>query len=54
MGSATVVQFNLKMVRFSYDLEMKMREQNRNNKQTEIEHVIGLSNGYKRAWLLVG
>ena len=37
MGSATVVQFNLKMVRFSYDLEMKMREQNRNNKRTEIE-----------------
>ena len=23
--------------RFSYDLEMKTREQNRNNKQTEIE-----------------
>ena len=37
MGSATVVQFNLKMVRFSYDLEMKMREQNRNNKRTDIE-----------------
>ena len=37
MGSATVVQFNLKMERFSYDLEMKMREQNRNNKRTEIE-----------------
>ena len=37
MGSATVVQFNLKMVPFSYDLEMKMREQNRNNKRTDIE-----------------
>ena len=37
MGSATVVQFNLKMERFSYDLEMKTREQNRNNKRTDIE-----------------
>ena len=41
---------------FSYDLEMKTREQNRNNKRTEIERfdLIGLSNGYKRARLLVG
>jgi len=30
------------MERFSYDLEMKTREQNRNNKRTEIER-----------WLLV-
>ena len=27
----------LKLERFSYDLEMKTREQNRNNKRTEIE-----------------
>ena len=27
----------LEVERFSYDLEMKTREQNRNNKQTEIE-----------------
>ena len=27
----------LLLERFSYDLEMKTREQNRNNKQTEIE-----------------
>ena len=27
----------LELERFSYDLEMKMREQNRNNKRTEIE-----------------
>ena len=40
--------------RFSYDLGMKTREQNRNNKRTEIQHLTGLSNGYKRAWLLVG
>ena len=33
--------------RFSYELETKMREQNKNNKRTEIE-------GYKRALLLVG
>ena len=53
MGGATVVHFNLKMVRFSYDLEMKMSEQNRNNKRTEIEGFDWLSNGYKRVWLLV-
>ena len=41
--------------RFPYDLEMKTREQNSNNKRTEIERfAIGLSNEYKRAWLLVG
>ena len=34
---------------FSYDLEMKTREQNRNNKRTEREDSIGLSNEYKRA-----
>ena len=27
----------LLLERFSYDLEMKLREQNRNNKRTEIE-----------------
>ena len=38
----------------SYDLEMKTREQNRNNKQRKYSDLIGLSNGYKRAWVLVG
>ena len=33
---------------------MKTREQNRNNKRTEIERFDWLSNGYQRAWLLVG
>ena len=33
----TVQDFSLILQRFSYDLEMKMREQNRNNKRTEIE-----------------
>ena len=41
--------------RFSFDLEMKTREQNRNNKQQRKKSdLIGLSNGYKREWLLVG
>ena len=39
---------------FPYDLELKTREQDRNNKRTEIERLDWLSNGYKRAWLLVG
>ena len=33
----TVQDFSLILQRFSYDLEMKTREQNRNNKRTEIE-----------------
>ena len=36
---------SLAFERFSYDLERKTREQNRNNKGTEIERLIGLSNG---------
>ena len=39
-----------KIERFSFDLETKTREQNRNNKRTEIERFHWLS----RAWLLVG
>ena len=45
---------NYLIERFSYDLEMKTREQNRSNKRTEMSDLIGLSNGYKRAWLLIG
>ena len=45
---------NIALERFSYDLEKKTREQNRNNKRTEIERFDSLSNRYKRAWLLVG
>ena len=48
-----LIHFNY-LEQFLYDLEMKMSEQNRNNKRTEIELFIGLSNGYKRLWLLVG
>ena len=32
-----VIRFNLLQVRFSYDLDLKTPEQNRSNKQTEIE-----------------
>ena len=39
-----------KLERFSYDLEMKTREQ---NKRTDMEQ-LDLLNGYKRAWLLAG
>ena len=35
--------------RFSYELEMKAREQNRNNKRTEMSDLIGLSNGQTNA-----
>ena len=37
-----------------YDLEIKTRKQNRNNKLTEKSDLIGLSNGYKRAWFFIG
>ena len=39
-----------KLERFSHDLEMKTREQ---NKRTEMEQ-LDLLNGYKRPWLLAG
>ena len=39
--------------RFLYDLEMKTREQNRTNERKKSD-LIGFSNGYKRALLLVG
>ena len=39
--------------RFSFDLKMKTREQNRNNKQMGIERFDGLSNRYKCMWLFV-
>ena len=34
---STIYCSNLRIERFSYDLEMKTREQNRNNKRPEIE-----------------
>ena len=41
--------------RFSYDLEMKKREQNRNNKRTEIGRFdVYIEWIETRAWLLVG
>ena len=45
----------LLLERFSYDLEMKTREQNRNNKRTEIERFDWfIERTDKRAWLLIG
>ena len=40
--------------RFSFDLEMKTREQLETKNERRWSDLIGLSNGYKRAWLLVG
>ena len=40
--------------RFSFDLEMKTREQIETKNERKWSDLIGLSNGYKRAWLLVG
>ena len=41
--------------RFSYDLEMKAREQNRNNKRKEIERFGWfIERTDKRAWLFIG
>ena len=41
--------------RFSYDLEMKTREQNRNDKRTEIERFDWfIERTDKRAWLFIG
>ena len=45
---------DLKLERSSYDLEMKTREQDRTTNERKYSDVIGLSTGYKRAWLLVG
>ena len=40
---------------FSYDLEMKAREQNRNDKRTEIERFDWfIERTDKRAWLFIG
>ena len=44
-----------KIERFSYDLEMKAREQNRNDKRTEIERFDWfIEQTDKRAWLFIG
>ena len=44
-----------RLERFSYDLEMKRREQNRNNKRTEIERFDWFIERIQNcAWLLVG
>ena len=45
------INFSFSLERFSYDLEMKTREQNRNNKRTELERFDWF---IERAWLLVG
>ena len=37
MGDGQIEIGYFELERFSYDLEMKTREQNRNNKRTEIE-----------------
>ena len=44
-----------RMEGFSYDLDMKTRKQNRKKtNERKKSDLNGLSNGYKRAWLLVG
>ena len=46
---------NAVIERFSYDLEMKAREQNRNNKRTEIKRFDWfIERTDKRAWLFIG
>ena len=41
--------------RFSYDIEMKAREQNRNDERTEIERFDWfIERTDKRAWLFIG
>ena len=49
-----VLKVYLLLERFSYDLEMKTREQTETKNEWKQSDLIGLSNGYKRAWLLVG
>ena len=45
----------LQLERFSYDLEMKTRKQNRNDKRTEIERFDWFIEGTdKRVWLFIG
>ena len=43
--------YNAVSERFSYDLQMKTREQSRNNKRTEIERFDWFSERKQRAWL---
>ena len=46
-GVSCLFQFRIQVLeRFSYDLESE-------NARTKQSHLIGLSSGYKRAWLLV-
>ena len=54
MLSSFISVHGKKVERFSYDLETKTREQNRNKNERKQSDLIVLSNGYKRAWLLVG
>ena len=49
------VKCRFDLERFSYDLEMKAREQNRNDKQTEIERFDWfIERTDKRVWLFIG
>ena len=49
------VEILLTIERFSYHLEKKTREQNRNNKRTEIERFDWfIERTDKRVWLLIG
>ena len=50
-----VFRFTPLLERFSYDLEMKTREQNRNSKRTEIKRFDWfIERTNKRAWLFIG
>ena len=57
--SAQALDMNIRQIvyieRFSYDLEMKAREQNRNDKRTEIERFDWfIERTDKRVWLFIG
>ena len=55
MAKGTNNDFCKELERFSYDLEMKAREQNRNDKRTEIERFDWfIERTDKRVWLFIG
>ena len=51
-----IAAYSVSMIeRFSYDLEMKAREQNRNDKRTEMERFDWfIERTDKRVWLFIG
>ena len=49
-----IMYMNRTTQRFSYDLEMKRANKRETTNERKYSNLIGLSNGYKRTWLLVG